>query len=148
MPTSVTRRRGMSSRSSQASRSSRPYGYSSKSHTDYRTVTNTFKSKISSYQMLWKQTKGPAKYHRPSPVALNHLAKWVDKGAVIQTVTNTQLKRWSRTNKSFTSPTSAKKVLFNKFGKAPIKAIYCDKGGNFLVATSPTYNGKQFRFPR
>jgi hypothetical protein len=145
MATSVTRRRGMVSRSSQAGRS---YGYSPKTHADYRTVTNTFKWKISSYQTLWKQIQGPAKYHRPSPVALNSLAKWVDKGAVIQTVTNAQLKRWSRTNKTFTSPTSAKKVLFNKFGKAPIKAIYCDKGGNFLVATSPTFNGKQFKFPR
>ncbi|UCG15195.1 MAG: hypothetical protein JSV19_07840 [Phycisphaerales bacterium] len=149
MATSGKRSQGSASRKRVAGYSRRSYSrnpYTSKRPT-YRTVTNNFRTKINSYQTLVKQSQGP-KSGGPTPSNLNYLAKWVDKGAVIQTVSNAQLQRWSHTNKTYTSPTSVRTVLTKKFGKTPIKAICPGKGNNFIVATSPTWKGKMFKFPR
>jgi hypothetical protein len=141
---------GYRRRSSTTTKRSGSYNWKTKrtSSTNYKTITNQFKTKINSYQTLVKAVQGTSGKWRPSPSNLNTLAKWVDKGAVIQTVSNAQLKRWSKTNKTFTTPTSAKTVLTHKFGKTPIKAVYYGKGNNFIVATAPTWKGKNFKFPR
>jgi hypothetical protein len=76
------------------------------------------------------------------------MAKWVAKGAVIQTVSTAQLKRWSKTAKQCKSPSQAKTALYKKFGKQPIKAVCPAKGNNWIVATSQTWKGKNFKFPR
>ena len=114
--------------------------------TAYKSFTNLLRTKVNSYQTLIKQSQGTGR-RTPTPAALNMLAKWVDKGAIIQTVSNAQLRRWARTNRTFSTPTTAKNVLWNKFGKMPIKAVYNGKGGDFIVATLPTWRGKAFRFP-
>ena len=76
------------------------------------------------------------------------MSKLVDKGAVIQTVTNAQLKRWAKAKRTISSTAGAKSVLTKKFGKSPIKAICPGKNKSFIVATSPTVKGKTFRFSR
>jgi hypothetical protein len=148
MATSGFKSRGSTPRK-RTTGSSRGYGrHSSTSRKPtFRTVTKSFQNKIQSYQTLVRQTQRGGS-GGPTPANLNSLAKWVDKGAVIQTVSNAQLKRWSHTNKTYKSPTAAKSVLWKKFGKTPIKAICPGKGNSFIVATSPTWRGKTFKFPR
>lgn len=121
--------------------------------TGYKTVCSTCEQKINSYRTLWNQAKGPASTKSPTPSTLNTFCNWVNKGAVIQTCTAAQVSRWARsTNKSFNpkspSPTACKNVLSAKFGKNAIKAVAWTKGGQFMVATTPTVNGKTFNFPR
>ena len=119
----------------------------------YRTVFNTFQCKINSYKTLYNQTRGPAKYTRPTPAILNTFANWINKGAVVQTVTRTQVAKWARNTKWNFSPsnpntTACKNVLATKFGKQTIKAVARTKSGSFMVATSPTWKGKPFMFSR
>ncbi len=120
--------------------------------TGYKSVCSTCEQKINSYKTIWNQAKGPATVNTPTPTTLNTFANWVNKGAVVQMCTPAQVSRWARAkNKSFNSsnptPTSCKSVLTAKFGKSAIKAVCRTKGG-FLVATTPTINGKTFNFPR
>ena len=119
----------------------------------YRTVYNTFQCKINSYKTLYNQTRGPAKYTRPTPTVLNTFANWINKGAIIQTCTKAQVGRWARTtNKRFdprnATPTTCKNVLGAKFGKTNIKAVARTKSGSFMVATTPTLHGRTFWFPK
>ncbi len=114
----------------------------------YKNVWSSFGQKIESYKTLFAQTTGAAKFHRPTPTTLNSFAKWVDKGAVVHKISPTQIKRWSKVNKTFTSPASAKIVLQKCFGKGVIKAVTGEKSGAFLVATAPIWKGKKFSFPR
>ena len=121
--------------------------------TGYKSCCNTFATKIQSYKMLMNQTTGPAKCGRPTPATLNTFANWVNKGAVIQTVSTSQLSRWAKTaNKNFNikTPTSAacKNVLWAKFGKTAIKAVARTKSGSFMVACAPTVKGKRFCLPK
>ena len=145
-------KRGRSStprkRAARSSKSSYSRAPSASKGTTYRGVTNAIKNKISSYQTLVKQSQGPKKGGAPSPAKLYTLARWVDKGAVIQTVSKAQIQRWSKTARSITSPAGAKTVLAKKFGKSPIKAVCVGRGSNFIVATSPTVKGKMFKLPR
>ena len=148
MATSGYKSRGSTPRKRTTGSSRGNYGRSSSTRKPtFRKVFNTFKTKIQSYQTLVRQTQGTGS-GGPTAANLNSLSKWVDKGAVIQTVSNAQLKRWSHTSKTYTSPTAAKNVLTKKFGKTPIKAICPGKGNSFIVATSPTWRGKSFKFPR
>lgn len=119
----------------------------------YKGCCTSFANKINSFKTLFNQTKGPAKCTRPSPTTLNTFANWINKGAVIQTCSKAQISKWAKsTNKIFNtktaSPTSCKNVLTAKFGKSTIKAVCCTKTGSFMVATSPTVNGKRFCFPK
>ncbi|MFQ5461739.1 MAG: hypothetical protein ACE5E5_03835 [Phycisphaerae bacterium] len=119
----------------------------------YKNVKQTFENKINSFKTLCTQTCGTAKYQRPSTTVLNSFAKWINKGAVVQTVTCAQLSKWAQVNnKTFNTrnPTTAacKSILTAKFGKAPIKACARTKTGAFMVATSPTVKGKTFKFPK
>ena len=119
----------------------------------YKRVSNSFQNKISSYRALINQTKGPAKYARPTPTVLNSFAGWINKGALIQTVSCAQVTRWAKSsNKTFSSrspsPTACKTILWAKFGKSTIKAVARTKSGSFMVATSPTWKGRSFNFPR
>ena len=121
--------------------------------TEYKTCYNEFVTKISSYKMLYNQTRGPARYTRPSPTTLNSFANWINNGAVIQTVSAAQVSRWAKTTtKNFNTrtagPTVCKDVLWAKFGKNTIKAVARTKTGSFMVATSPTVNGRPFSFPK
>ena len=119
----------------------------------YRTVFNTFQCKINSYKTLYNQTRGPAKYSRPTPTVLNTFANWINKGAIIQTCTKAQVGRWARTTKKHFDPRNAtpmhcKNVLGAKFGKSNIKAVACTKSGSFMVVTTPTVGGRTFWFPK
>jgi hypothetical protein len=119
----------------------------------HRDCNTNFEHKINSYKMLYNQTRGPAKYARPTPTILNNFANWVNKGAVIQTVSCTQVAKWARTTKynfNTRNPnlTTCKNVLWNKFGKNTIKAVARTKTGSFMVVTNPTWKGKPFTFPR
>ncbi len=119
----------------------------------YKTFHTTFANKINSFRTLFNQTQGPAKCGRPSPTVLNTFAKWVNKGAIVQTVTASQVAKWAKsTNKNFNmrnpSPTACKNVLCAKFGKNAIKAVARTKTGSFMVAVAPTVGGKPFCLPK
>ncbi len=119
----------------------------------YKGCCNTFARKIQSFKKLFDQTKGAAKCTRPSPTTLNTFANWINKGAVVQMVTPTQVARWAKTcNKNFNvrtpTPNACKTVLCAKFGKTTIKAVCRSKTGSFMVATSPTVSGRSFCFPK
>jgi hypothetical protein len=98
--------------------------------------------------MLWDQTHGTCKGNRPTPGTLKNFANWVNKGANVWKVTNTQIKKWCNTNQNFKTCASAKTALCNKFGKTTIKGLTYNKTGGWLVVTAPTFKGKPFRFPR
>lgn len=119
----------------------------------YRNVCSDFACKISSYKTLYNQTHGAAKYTRPTPQTLNTFASWINKGAIIQTCSATQVAKWARTgnwtfNTRQPTTTSCKDVLSKKFGKTTIKAVARTKTGSFMVVTSPTWKGKSFQFPK
>lgn len=119
----------------------------------YKSVTTSFNNKIASYRTLMSQCKGPAKWQRPTPATLNSFANWINKGAIVQTVSGAQVSKWAKSaNKTFNnrtaSPTTCKNVLQKKFGKTTIKAVCRTKNGGFMVVTSPTRNGKPFCFPK
>ncbi|MBU0719429.1 MAG: hypothetical protein KJ749_14370 [Planctomycetes bacterium] len=119
----------------------------------YKGVYDCFNWKISSYRTLWNQARGPAKYTRPTPATLNTFATWVDKGAMIQVCSRNQLAKWARTTKVNYNPQSAttttcRNVLNKKFGRNTIKAVARTKTGSYMVATTPTWKGKPFQFPK
>jgi len=119
----------------------------------YRTVCNNLSQKIDSFKTLYAQTTGPASYGRPTPGMINTFANWINKGAIIQTCSVAQVSRWARNqHKNFNprnpSPNACKTVLCSKFGRSAIKAVCKGKGGTFMVATTPTVNGRSFCFPK
>jgi len=120
----------------------------------YTKVCNTFQNKIASFKTLCNQAKATSgRYTRPKPATLNSFANWINKGAIIQTVSCAQIAKWAKTtninfNTQIASPTSCKTVLCKKFGKSNIKAVCRTSSGNFMVATSPTCKGRGFTFPR
>lgn len=145
MPTSTSTRGGTRGRSGKSG------GTTSVPRT-YKNVNQSFQGKINSFKTLYQQTTGSARFPRPSTSTLNTFANWINKGAVIQTCTSAQLARWARANNvtwNSSNPTTSacKNVLTKKFGKSPIKACARTKSGSFMVATSPTWKGKSFKFP-
>lgn len=110
----------------------------------YSAVRNNFQNKINWYRTLCNQTFGSGSSYRPTPAQLNSFAKWIDKGACVQNVSSSQLNRWCGYPKNWTV-TAAKTTLSQKFGKSVIKAVAYSKSGGFIVATSPTRQGKTFR---
>ena len=119
--------------------------------TGYAGTFRMFEQKINSYKTLYNQTRGVAKFDRPTTATLNTFANWVGKGANVYTITTTQLNRWAgvtRTKYDWTKPTSCRNFLYNKFGKTTIKAIAKSKNGQYMVACSPTFKGKPFMFPQ
>lgn len=121
--------------------------------TAYKSCCNAFERKIQSYKTLCAQAqKTSGNYNRPTPGTLNTFANWINKGAVIQTCSPAQVARWARTtNKNFNprnpSPTACKSILTSKFGRSTIKAVCRCSNGTFMVATTPTVNGRNFCFP-
>ena len=119
----------------------------------WKTCASTLEWKLNSYRTLYNQTKGPARYTRPSPTTINSFANWVGKGGIIHTVTPAQVARWAKTTrKTFNTrtptPTACKSVLWAKFGKNTIKAVARTKTGSFMVVTPQVINGKNFWFPK
>ena len=119
----------------------------------YKHWNNNFQNKINSFRTLYNQTWGPAKGSRPSVAILNTFTNWINKGAIIQIVTPTQVARWARTTKKqfnvrTATPTTCRNVLYSKFGKSTIKAVARTKSGSFMVVTTPTYKGRPFCFPK
>lgn len=121
----------------------------------YKTVCNAFQNKINSYRTLVEQTQGAGKFPRPTPTTLNTLGNWINKGAVVQTLSAAQLSRFARGTKFATnfngrncSTAMCKNILTAKFGKSCIKAVTRGKNGAFIVATASTHNGRAFNFPR
>ena len=113
----------------------------------YNQIYDTFETRYRSYRMLWDQTRGTCKGNRPSPATLKTFANWINKGANVWKVTNTQINKWCHTKQTFKSCATAKTALCGKFGKGTIKAITWNKTGGYLVATAPIYQGKPFKFP-
>jgi hypothetical protein len=113
--------------------------------TTYSAVRNTIQTKMNCYRTLWNQTTGSSSSYRPTPAQINSLTKWVEKGARIQNVTYTQLNRWAGTPQRNWTVGAAKSTLTNKFGKSCIKAVAWNKSGGFIVATTPTRQGKSFK---
>lgn len=139
--------------SSSYSASPRGAKSASASSSQYRSVGQTFAKKIDAYKTLYAQTQSGGKWGRPTPATLNSFANWISKGAIVQTVSPTQIARWARSygyrfNQSNPSPTTCKAVLCHKYSKSVIKAVCLTKNGHFMVATSPTWNGKSFTFSR
>ena len=119
----------------------------------YRNWNYNFQNKINSFRTLYNQTWGPAKCARPTVATLNTFTNWINKGAIVQVVTPTQVAKWAKyTKKTFNvrtaTPTTCKNVLLTKFGKNTIKAVARTKSGSFMVATAPTWKGKPFWFPK
>lgn len=119
----------------------------------YKSCCNTFERKIQSYKTLCNQAQSTSgNYNRPTPGTLNTFANWINKGAIIQTCSPAQVARWARnTNKNFNknnpTPTACKTILTSKFGRSTIKAVCRCANGTFMVATTPTVNGRTFNFP-
>ncbi len=114
----------------------------------YQSVFNNIDQKISSYRTLANQTCGSASYKRPSPTTLSSFANWVNKGAIVHCCSANQISRWCKQQTPSNSPTAAKNALTKRFGSSTIKAVCCDKTGKYLIATSPTWKGKPFNFPK
>jgi len=120
----------------------------------YTKVCNTFQNKIASFKTLCNQAKATSgRFTRPKPATLNSFANWINKGAIIQTVSCAQIARWAKNanvnfNTKIASPSSCKSVLAKKFGKSNIKAVCRTSSGNFMVATSPTCKGRGLTFSR
>ncbi|MCH7813033.1 MAG: hypothetical protein IID40_03335 [Planctomycetes bacterium] len=113
----------------------------------YRQVNNTFACKVESFKTLWEQTKGAVSKTRPTPATLKSFTNWINKGANVYRVTNTQIKKWCNPTHNYKTNASVKNALCTKFGKSTIKAVCSAKSGGYIVATSPTWKGKSFRFP-
>ena len=111
----------------------------------YPDVRNNLQNKVNSYRTLMAQTTSTGSKQRPSPTQINSFAKWIEKGAVIHNVTNTQLNRWAGKSRNWTVG-STKTTLCSKYGRNMIKAVAPNKTGGWLVATNPTYKGKTFKF--
>jgi len=123
------------------------------SPTAYKACYQTFEQRIQSYKTLCTQAQGTGTWGRPSPATLNSFANWINKGAVVHTVSPQQVARWARAahkafNPSNPTPTACKAVLTKKFGKSAIKAVARCKNGTFMVATTQSVNGRSFNFPR
>ena len=122
--------------------------------TGYKGCCNCFTGKVQSFKTLITQTTGTTgRFNRPTPATLNTFANWINKGAIIQTVSKAQISRWAKsTNKNFNSrtctPTSCKTILCAKFGKNAIKAVARTKTGSFMVVTPPQIKGRNFCFPK
>lgn len=158
MATSTRERGGIRTRS-QFSESSSWGSTSGKSGgsiaSGYKGCNTTFANKVNSFKTLVSQTQGSTsnKWGRPTPTTLNTFANWINKGAIIQTVSPVQVAKWAKSkNKTFKTttgtPTSCKNVLCAKFGKSTIKAVCRTKTGSFMVATAPKVSGKSFCFPK
>ncbi len=130
MATNRTRRWGSSSRSSRGSRRRTTVRSSGKrAARGYESVSNSFSQRIASYKCLTTQTVGAARTTRPSPATLTSMSRLIEKGAVIQKVSATQVRRWSNTSRTPKSAASAKTVMQRRFGKGIIKAVATDKSG-------------------
>lgn len=156
MPTSSNTRRGFGTfgrtRSSAWNKtnrrsSSRGGRSTGSTGTGYRQLQNTLQQKINSFRVLYTQTQGAGGSNRPAPGTLSSFANWINKGAVIHTVSPSQVSRWSNTGRPCNSPAVAKTVLCQRFGRSPIKAVCKSKTGSFIVATAPTFKGRSFKFP-
>lgn len=109
--------------------------------TSYASVRSQFQNKMNYYKTLCAQTTGGSSKFRPTPTQLTSISKWVDKGATLQNVTNTQLNRWAGTNRNWTVNT-AKSTITQKWGKSCVKAVAYNKTGGFIVATTNTRKNK------
>ena len=113
----------------------------------YRQANNTFACKVQSFKTLWEQTKGAASKTRPTPATLKSFTNWINKGANVYRVSNTQIKKWCHNTQNYKTNASVKNALCGKFGKSTIKAVCSAKSGGYIVATAPTWKGKSFKFP-
>jgi len=111
----------------------------------YNQLGTSFACKAQSYRTLWQQTKAGA--NRPSPTTLKTFDNWVNKGAVVFCITNSQINRCCGTNQSYKSNAAVKSALCKCFGKSTIKAVCSAKGGGYMVAANPTWKGNPFKFP-
>jgi len=111
--------------------------------TNYTSIRSQFQNKMNFYKTLCAQTTGGSSKFRPTPAQLNSISKWIDKGAVLKNISNTQLNRWAGSNRNWTVG-SVKTTLASKWGKSCVKAVAYNKSGGFIVATTPTRKGRSF----
>lgn len=119
----------------------------------YAPVYNNIQCKINSFRAIANQTKGSAKYPRPSASTLNTFTNWVNKGANVYTVSNAQLTKWAGKTKAvqnynnWNTSTACKSFLASNFGKNAIKAVTKTKTGSWMIACTPA-KGKSFNWPK
>ncbi len=116
----------------------------------YANFYQQYQQKLQSFKTLYSQTTGAAKFDRPSPTTLKTFTNWINKGANVYTISQTQLNKWAGTARNkydWTKPTQARNFLNQKFGKGAIKAFARTKNGAYMVACPTTFRGKTFNFP-
>lgn len=115
---------------------------------NFTAVRNDIQNKITSFRCLFAQTNLTGS-NKPSPAIINRFSNLVSKGAVVHKVTGSTIAKWNKKNNNKATFTAswAMKGLKCKFGAA-IKAV-CPTGNGktYLVATTPTFNGKPVKFP-
>ena len=156
MPTKTTQRRTYKRRTPQNWKtnwpSNNPQGRSTKPTSrggrnwQYGPVRTTLENKINAYRYLYAQCQTTGQY-KPSPAVINRFANLVNKGATIHKVSGVAIARWYKNMKPTYTASWATKGLKWKYGAA-IKAVWpTGNGRTYMVATSPNYKGKPFRFP-
>src|SRR3972149_3877999 len=97
----------------------------------FHTIKNEIQKKIDSFQYLVSTTDNGNKNWTPTPATITKFANLVNKGAVIHKVTGRQIAKWAKWSRPCSSPTSALRVLKDRFGTA-VKGVTYGPSGNFL----------------
>ena len=112
----------------------------------YGPVRNNLQNRITAYRTLYAQcnTTGP---HKPSPATITKFTNYVNKGYMLHKVSGTQIAKWYKDQKPTWTSNWATKCLKHKYGQA-IKGVFpTGNGRTYMVATSPMFKGKPFKFP-
>ena len=113
--------------------------------TTYTSVRTNCQKKIEAFRTIINNAAPSSAKSGATATQLNSFSKWIDKGAIVQNVSNTQLNRWAGKTRKWTVG-AAKTTLSGKFGKSAIKAVAPSKTGGFIVATSAIVKGRSFSF--
>ena len=112
----------------------------------YGPVRTNLQNKINAYRTLYAQCNVTGPY-KPSPTTINKFANYVNKGYMLHKISGTQIAKWDKKHNPSWTITWATKCLKAKYGAA-IKALFpTGNGRTYMVATSPTWKGKPFKFP-
>jgi hypothetical protein len=103
-------------------------------------------NKINSYRYLYSQCQLTGAF-KPSPATIAKFSNMVNKGYMLHKVSGAKIAKWNHMTNPNYSTTWATKCLKAKFGSA-IKGVFpTGNGRTYMVATSPTWKGKPFKFP-
>lgn len=116
---------------------------SSYSPTQFTNVCNTMQQRMGSYRTLYTQCKGPGKVTSFSPTTANKWIKFINSGALVYKFTNIECARWFGSQFNHTTPSSAYRIMRQRFGSG-IKAVTRGKGNCWLVAATQSVTARQF----